>query len=296
MNILITGATGFIGGEIIKYFKEKNYKITILTRDRKKVFDDYLDVFENIDEISNESFFDIIINLAGAPISKRWSDSYKIELIESRVNVTKSIYKLISRLDKKPQKIISASAIGYYGNHGDDTIDESSSFNEGFTHDLCLAWESEALKLKDFVSNVVIIRLGVVLGINKGILKETLPVFKLGLGGKVGSGEQYLSWVHVEDVVGAISFLIKNGDGVYNITSPNPVKNKLWAEILGKTLKRPSLIPLPEIIIKVAFGEMGENLLLSGQKVLPNKIVSEGFKFKYSKLEDALCDIINDEK
>lgn len=293
MNILITGATGFIGSALIEEFNKKNHKITILTRNKKYLAKKKLAVFESLDDVSDDSIFHTIINLAGAPISKRWSTSYKNELIESRIKITGSINALVKRLHKKPKTIISASAVGYYGHQGSVIINEESNPHDEFTHKLCRMWEEEALRSKKLGVNVTIIRLGVVLGIDGGILKETVPIFKMGLGGKIGSGKQYISWVHIDDVIAAINFLLQSNTegGVYNLTAPFPVTNAQWTQLLSRALARPALLPLPGILVKLLFGEMGEALLLRGQKVVPKRLEKAEFKFQYPTLEDAFSHI-----
>lgn len=294
MNILITGATGFIGSNLIEKFKSHN--ITILTRDITKANNLFIKhdikILNSLDSISNDAVLDIIINLAGSPISKRWTKKYKKTLIDSRVLTSEKIAILVKRLIVKPKKIISASAIGYYGSQSADVTEESAP-KKCFTNNLCSQWEESIMKCNNLGANVVILRLGVVLGLNKGILKETEPMFKLGLGGKIASGRQYLSWVHIVDVVDSIEFLINDNSasGAYNLTAPQPVTNKDWTNSLAKTLNRPAIIPLPSFLIKLIFGEMGESLLINGVKVLPKRLTLAGFKFKFNTLEKALANI-----
>lgn len=297
MKILITGATGFIGSALIEVFENKKCDIAILTRDRSRIKksanDTKIEVFEDLDQVPCDFHCDAIINLAGAPISKRWTASYKKELIDSRIGTTRDIYSLVNRLEHKPTTLISASAVGYYGSQADTILDENAAPHDEFTHELCQQWEDQAMRLKEFGLKICIMRLGVVLGLSKGILKETVPIFKMGLGGKIGTGQQYLSWVHIDDVVRVIEFMLQaNTDGgVYNLTSPHPVTNQEWTQSLAKAVTRPAFIPLPSFIVKLVFGEMGASLLLGGQKVLPTRLLAAGYKFKYPELSDALHDI-----
>lgn len=292
MNLLITGGTGFIGKQLIQHLAENGHNIIVLTRDKNRVSGN-VKAISNVNEINNGDKIDVIINLAGEPISKRWSDKYKQQLLDSRVNTTKAIISLIERLEDKPKVLISASAIGYYGSHGDEMLDESSNPKDEFTHILCKKWEAEALKAEKYGVRVCITRLGVVLGKDGGALKQMLPAFKLGLGGRIGAGKQYFSWVHVYDVVAAFSFLIENQNekGVYNLTAPNPVSNKDFTKALGRALNRPTIFPMPTLTVKLLFGEMGETLLLNGQRVIPKKLNDSGFKFQYPKIDIALQDI-----
>lgn len=293
MNILITGGTGFIGRKLVQYLVEKGNNITVLTRNKNKLSRDIKAILD-VSEIENTDKIHAIINLAGATISKRWSKEYKQELIDSRVSTTKNIVSLIERLEEKPEVLINASAIGYYGSQGDRILDEDSQPNDEFTHQLCKKWENEALIAEKHGVRVCIARLGVVLGKNGGALKQMLPAFKMGLGGKIGDGKQYFSWVHIDDVISGFYFLIenKNASGVYNLTSPNPVTNDNFTKALGNVLNRPTFFPMPELIVKILFGEMGEALLLHGQKVLPKKMQEVGFKFRHPKIENALQDVI----
>lgn len=293
MNFLITGGTGFIGKYLIQHLTENSHNITVLTRNKNKLSGNSKAV-ANITEIKSSDKIDVIINLAGAPISKRWSNAYKQELIDSRVNTTKDIISLIERLKNKPEVLISASAIGYYGSQGDKILDENSTPVDEFTYQLCKKWESEALEAEKHGIRVCITRLGVVLEKNGGALKQMLPAFKLGVGGRLGDGNQYFSWVHIKDVISAFSFLIenKNEKGVYNVTAPHPVTNNDFTKALGKSIGRPTIFPMPALIVKLLFGEMGVALLLNGQRVLPKKLSNNGFKFQYPKLKNALKDII----
>jgi uncharacterized protein (TIGR01777 family) len=293
MKVLITGGTGFVGSHLVEYLLGKGCNITILTRDKAKVAGG-VEAISDIDEIKPSKKIDVIVNLAGAPISKRWSEKYKQELIDSRVNTTKGIISLIKKLKHKPELLISASAIGYYGSQDDTPLYENSPPLNEFTHQLCKKWENEALKAEKIGVRVCITRLGVVLGKNDGALKQMIYPFKLGLGGKIGSGEQYFSWVHIDDVIAAFIFLVenKNQTGIYNVTAPNPVSNTEFTKALGRQLKRLTLFPMPTFVVKLLFGEKGETLLLNGQRVVPNKLKKAGFRFKYPKINEALGNIV----
>jgi hypothetical protein len=293
MNILISGGTGFIGKKLAEYLMSMNHNIIVLSRNKAKISHN-IRAISDVIEINNSEKIDVIINLAGAAISKRWSDSYKNELINSRINTTRNIVSLIARMDKKPQLFISASAIGYYGSRNAEFLDETSQPQDEFTHRLCKTWENEALQAEKYGLRVCITRLGVVLGKNGGALQQMLPAFKIGLGGVIGSGRQYFSWVHIDDVIGAFYFLIKNKDacGIYNLTAPNPLTNSQFTKALGAAIHRPTCLPMPEFVVKLLFGEMGETLLLKGQRVLPEKLQAVGFKFNYPEIEAALDDIL----
>lgn len=296
MNILITGGSGFIGNALIKHFTSINNKIVILTRDKKSIKPSAnFYAISDLNELNTSLEFDCIINLAGAPINKRWTKKYKLELLASRINTTKKVIGFIKKLQYKPKLFISASAIGYYGSQEHKKpLTEEANFNSGFTHELCSAWENEAMHARQLGVRTCIARLGVVLGGNGGALSAMLLPFKLGLGGKIGDGKQMFSWVALDDVINAFDFFITNehANGIYNITAPNPVCNEEFTKILGKILHRPTFFTLPKFVIKMLFGEMGEELLLRGQNVIPQKLQQEGFKFQYPELENALIKAI----
>ncbi len=292
MNILITGGTGFIGSTITKFFLQQNNYITILSRGRSKVLKP-VRVIESINQINTNEKINIIINLAGSSINKKWNKTYKEILISSRVEVTKSLITLIKALKEKPDLLISASAIGYYGTQNNKYLDETSSYIDDFTHELCNLWELEAQKAQELGVRTCITRLGVVLGKNGGVLEKILPLFKLGLGGNIGSGKQFFSWIHVDDVIGIFNFLISNKEqkGIYNLTSPSPTTNSQFTKALSRTLKRPDFFTVPSFLIKMVFGEMGDKLLLNGSAVYPKKLLDNGYEFKFKTIESALKNI-----
>ena len=292
MNILITGGTGFIGSTITKFVLQQNNYITILSRGRSKVLKP-VRVIESINQINANEKINIIINLAGSPINKKWNKTYKEILISSRVEVTKSLITLIKALKEKPDLLISASAIGYYGTQNNKYLDETSSYIDDFTHELCNLWELEAQKAQELGVRTCITRLGVVLGKNGGALEKILPLFKLGLGGNIGSGKQFFSWIHVDDVIGIFNFLISNKEqkGIYNLTSPSPTTNSQFTKALSRTLKRPDFFTVPSFLIKMVFGEMGDKLLLNGSAVYPKKLLDNGYEFKFKTIESALKNI-----
>ena len=298
MKVLITGASGYIGSALIPALKQKNFQIIALSRDAKKIHDPELQVLEHLEDIPSAYPLDSIVNLAGAPIDKRWSDSYKNVVLRSRIEVTQSLYRLVARLKRKPKTVISASAVGYYGNQGSGVLDENSRSFGGFTHQVCKQWEQQAQKMMELGTSVSIIRLGVVLGKECRILKKLLPVFYMGLGGRIGSGEQYISWVHVDDVVRAMLFLLERKDEgrVYNLTAPGAVTNAQWTRSLSRALHRFAVLPIPKTMVRLVFGQMGESLLLEGQNVFPKNLIEAGFTFTYRRLDAALYHIINAHK
>ena len=293
MHIFITGGRGFVGSALTEFFLKKKYKITILSRELSDLSG--VRIINSTEEISPDETIDVIINLAGASINKRWSEPYKQQLIKSRLDITRDVVSLINSLKTKPKLFISTSAIGYYGSQNNEYIDEDSTYIDDFTHELCNLWEQEAAKAEKLGVRTCITRLGVVLGKNGGALKEMLPAFKLGVGGKIGSGKQFFSWVHMDDVVNVFNFLIqdKSQTGKYNLTSPNPITNYDFTNELGKTLCRPTIFPLPAFVVKMIFGEMGEKLLLNGAAIYPKKLLDSGYSFKFKTIDLALKDILN---
>jgi uncharacterized protein (TIGR01777 family) len=296
MHILITGGTGFIGTQLSKYLTKLGHKITILTRKLSKTHN-HSESVNFITELDNIiSSYDVIINLAGEPLNKhRWNEKLKKDLYESRIQTTQKIIEFINSAKIKPKLLISGSAIGYYGSSLDQIFTEDSEpADKGFTHYLCDSWEKVALEASQYGVRVCLMRTGIVLGKNGGALKEMLAPFKLGLGAQLGHGRQWMSWIHMDDVVMAIAYLINHPDlyGPFNFTAPEPVTNKVFTDELAKTLKRPSVFVLPNFFVKMMFGEMAEFLLLRGQKVMPEKLQKAGYSFQFSKLENALKDIL----
>ena len=290
MNILMTGGTGFIGTQLSEYLINRGFTITVLTRNSQANKKD-IEFVTSLNDIHPEKSFHAVINLAGASISNRWSKSYKTKLINSRVALTKNLVEFISAMKVKPTCLISASAIGYYGSQSSNPLDEASSPNKEFTHELCRAWEEAAQPVKDAGVRLCIMRIGIVLG-QGGALKKMLPAFRLGLGGPIGSGEQYMSWIQIKDLLRIIEKLVSDDsfEGVYNATAPNPVTNKEFSIALGKALSRPAIFPMPAFMVKLLFGEMGDRLLLKGQNVLPGKLLSEGFDFNFKEINSALAE------
>ncbi|MHA7840626.1 MAG: TIGR01777 family oxidoreductase [Gammaproteobacteria bacterium] len=292
MKYLITGGTGFIGQHFLTSRFGEEDSVTVLSRKTVNTNSCYR-IINDLSVIDDSEVFDCIINLAGAPIDCLWTKKNKSLLIDSRVETTKLLINLIKRLKTKPKVMLSASAIGFYGNYDQAVLDEDSAGRSSFTHELCDKWEREALKAQDYSLRVCIMRFGVVLGKDGGFIKKTYYPFKFGLGGKIGDGEQLFSWIHIDDVIASMKFIIQHKDcsGVYNVVSPNAVTNKALTQYMGKLLNRPTLLSMPAFLIKGLLGEMGENLLLKGNRVCPKKLLAEGYEFKFADIEMALKDI-----
>ncbi len=297
MNILITGGTGFIGKTLVEALKSLN-QMTVLARKPEQAQRQLgVDVMAHhtFREMSNLDDFSVVINLAGAPIAQgRWTAQRKREICDSRWQLTQEIVEKINAGQNPPKLLINASAIGYYGRQGDHFIDESfQDIHHEFTHDVCVKWESIAQQAQSEHTRVCILRFGVVLGQGGGALQRMLPAYRFGLGGPLGSGAQWMSWIHRKDVIRIIEYCItqESLSGVLNATAPQPVTNRDFSAQLAKTLRRPHLFFVPGFVLRLALGEMAD-LLLYGQRVVPKRLLDDGFTFSYPTLETALQDIL----
>jgi uncharacterized protein (TIGR01777 family) len=297
LNFLVTGGTGFIGRKLVKCLADAGQLTTVVTRNisvAKKILPQNTQIIDDINSCNDN--FDIIINLAGEPISQRWSASKKQEIYNSRIKTTENIIGFIKRASKKPELLISGSAIGYYGISQDAEFNENSlpalQQDENFSQKLCSDWEASAKKAEDFGVATAFLRTGIVLASDEGALKKMLPPFKLGLGGKISSGEQMMSWVHINDEIRIIEHIINHKlSQAINATAPNPVSNEVFSRALAKALNKPCLLTIPALNLKLVFGQMAEELLLNGQKVLPEKLLNTGFKFQFTEINEAMKDI-----
>ena len=276
-TIAISGASGFIGSSLNKYFSNLNYKVISISRD-------VLNNQEKLNEVISSS--DIIINLAGANIINRWSESYKKLLYSSRIDTTSKIVNTINTITNKPKLLISTSAVGIYDNKS--TYDEKGNYSNDFLSNLCQDWEKEALKAKNESTKVSIFRFGIIMGKDGGALQKMITPFKLGVGGVIGSGNQAFSFIHIEDLLNAYKFVIENEyEEVFNLTAPVPTTNKGLTKALGKTLNRPTLFPVPEFVLNLIFSE-GARVLTDGQSAIPQKLLDLGFEFKFKNIEDTI--------
>ena len=295
MNILITGGTGFIGTALCSRLLEDKHDIVVLSRHPDAIKPPVKGIAD-LEQLEDDAAFDIVINLAGEPIAnKRWSEQQKQRIVDSRVDTTQKLIAYLKKAAHKPELLVSGSAIGYYGiATATDFVDENASGDDSFSSQLCQQWEATALQAETLGIRTCLLRTGIVLGKGGGALSKMLVPFKMGLGGRIGEGKQWMPWVHLDDLLGIILYCIehKSLTGAINGTAPNPVTNQEFTKTLGKVLKRPTIFPLPVIAVKLLMGQMGEELLLAGSRVLPKKISEAGYQFQYEKLEDALLNVV----
>ncbi|MGM0480392.1 MAG: TIGR01777 family oxidoreductase [Pseudomonadota bacterium] len=298
MKILMTGGTGLIGSYFIKKYADQ-HQFTVTSRSPDKArqqLGEQTEVVGSVDDVGDMGQFDAVINLQGAGIAdKRWTDERKQVLRNSRWQVTEKLAEKINAADKAPSVFISGSAIGYYGPRDAQPVDEQADAETvDFAVELCRQWEQRALAAKDS-TRVVLLRTGVVLAAEGGALDKMILPYKLGLGGPMGTGEQMMSWIHIEDMVGAIEYVLEHSDisGPVNMTAPGPVTNKAFSRTLASVLKRPHVFKVPAFVLKVAMGEMS-GMLLEGQAVVPDKLRQHGFEFSYPTVREALTDVTAD--
>jgi uncharacterized protein (TIGR01777 family) len=299
MRILITGGTGFVGTRLTSRLIQDGNEVTILTRSGKepekgRVGVSYLrgDPTQEGPWQKSIGNYNAIINLAGASIFSRWTDAQKKAIRESRVSTTRNIVEGLPARPEKKIALFSASAVGYYGFCGDEELSESSPHGDDFLARLAVEWEGEALKAAEKGARVVIARFGIILGEKGGALSQMIPLFKIFIGGPIGSGKQWFSWIHIKDLAEAFVFMTKHPDisGPVNLCSPNPVRNKDLAKALGKALHKPSFVPAPGFMVKLVLGEFG-SVILKGQRVIPTKLLESGFVFQFAGIHEALQSI-----
>ncbi|MEI1378081.1 TIGR01777 family oxidoreductase [Nostoc sp. UHCC 0926] len=306
MKVAITGATGFVGSRLVQQLHGKGHKVVVLARNTafaQKFFPS--EAFPNLEIVAytpNASgswqsviaSCDGVVNLAGEPIAEgRWTLERKQEILNSRKLGTQKLVEAIANANPKPTVLVNASAIGYYGTSESATFDETSLSGKDFLAQVCQAWETEARKVKDAGVRLVILRLGIVLG-NGGALGKMIPPFKLFAGGPIGSGRQWFSWIHVDDLVNLILQALTKPEieGVYNATAPKPVRMADLSQTLGRVMNRPSWLPVPAFAIEALLGD-GAIVVLEGQQVLPKRTEETGFEYKYPNLQSALTQILN---
>ncbi|HEX4770049.1 MAG TPA: TIGR01777 family oxidoreductase [Bryobacteraceae bacterium] len=298
MNYLVTGGTGFIGRSLIDRLLKDGHTVNFLARSRPKNMDSRAAFFcwrENeeppLDCIPS---LDAIVHLAGARVAQRWTSASKRRIWDSRVQSTHSLVDAIGKLKHKPSVLVAASAIGYYGERGSEIQTEQSEPGSGFLADLCVRWEAEAARAREFGLRVVPVRLAIVMGAGGGALKPLLRVFRAGLGGKLGNGSQWMSWIHLQDVVNLLIFAAtqQNIQGALNASSPNPVRNVEFTRIFAQAVHRPAIFPVPVFALRLVMGDVADHIVAS-TRVIPEEAVRQGFQFSYSTLESCLAAVVN---
>lgn len=295
-RVLVTGATGFIGRRLIAALTGAGHEVIALIRNPKTAdLPAPITVVTDLARIAADTRIDAIVNLAGEPISDGlWTLAKRRRILRSRLDVTRDVRRLIARLDHRPEVLVSGSAIGWYGLHADGTLDETGPAKACFSHRLCHAWEQAAAPVEALGVRLVTLRIGLVLGTAGGMLSRLLTPFEFGLGGPMGTGRQWMSWITLDDCVRLILHAIAEPrvTGPLNATAPTPVTNRDLSRALGRALSRPAVIAAPAMPLHLAFGEFADELLLGGQRVVPTKALATGFRFHHSELEDALAAIV----
>lgn len=300
MNVLITGGTGFIGSALVKSLVRQGHDVTVLSRSPHTIAKRCGPGVHELGSLSlvhPDDSYQVIVNLAGAPIfDALWTEARKKAIRDSRIGLTEQLVECIGRMKTKPELLISGSAIGYYGDQGDAVLTEQSKPIPDFSHQLCADWESAAQKAEAYGVRVCLIRTGLVIANGGGLLQRMLLPFRCCLGGRLGSGKQWMSWIHRQDWINIALRMMTDSTmkGAYNATAPNPVTNGEFTRILAKCLKRPALFPVPALVLKTLLGEMSE-LLLGSQRVLPERLLAAGFQFQYPDLESAIKQALSGE-
>lgn len=302
MKVLVTGATGFIGKRLCASLHQAGHALVGLSRDPSRARQKVPQLSEafswnpavELPPAQALAGCDAVINLVGESVAGRWNESKKRAIRESRTVSTRNFVSALAQTSPRPKVLISASAIGYYGDRGEESLTEDSPSGTDFLAQVCREWESEALKAESFGMRVVCLRIGLVLGPKGGALHAMLPLFKMGLGGPLGSGRHWWSWVHCDDVIGIIQYALEQGDvsGPVNATSPRPVRQREFAQTLGRVLGRPAILPAPAFALKIALGEFASQLL-SSQRVIPERLQKMGYRFRFAELEAALREILS---
>ena len=299
MSTVITGATGFVGSELLKQIDQPVILSRNAERARQKFADTTVKAYDwdsNAEPPPAEAFegADAVIHLAGESVGEgRWTARKKQRIRDSRVRGTRHLVDRLETLETKPKVLVSASAVGYYGGRGDEVLNETAGTGNDYLANVCQGWEAEANRAREFGIRVINVRIGIVLGPGGGALKKMLPPFKLGVGGRLGNGKQWMPWVHISDLVNILTFAASHPsfDGPLNATSPNPVTNRDFTRSLGKAVRRPAIFPVPGFMLRLALGEFGDILLYS-QRVVPGALPELGYTFQFPDLDSALQNIL----
>lgn len=297
MNVTITGASGLVGRRLLKTLAQNGHSLHVLSRHGGTNLPPgvRISVWDAMKGPPSEDALrdaDAVIHLAGEPVAQRWTAEVKRRIRDSRVTGTRHLVEGIAKLSRKPAALISASAIGFYGSRGDAALDENASPGSGFLAEVCVEWEREAFAAQPLGVRTAAIRTGVALDPRGGALQKMLPPFRFGVGGRVGDGKQWMSWIHLDDLIGIYVFALESAvSGPLNATSPNPVTNADFTRALAKALHRPAIFPVPKPALKLLFGEMAE-VLFDSQRVLPKHTQATGFQFRYPLIDPALQQLV----
>ena len=296
MKITISGASGLIGRRLLKTLSGNGNALQVLSRHAGTNMPGGIKVFpwdpgKGEPPADSLKDTDAVIHLAGEPVAQRWSAEAKRRIRDSRVEGTRNLVQAMAKLRQPPSALICASAIGYYGSRGDEILTESAAAGTGFLPEVCVAWEKEAVAAEALGMRVARVRIGIVLDRRGGALKKMLPPFQMGVGGKIGSGQQWMSWIHLEDLVGIVRFALENPvKGAVNGVAPYPVTNRDFTKALAAAVHRPAIFPVPALALKLLFGEMSE-VLLASQRVQPAAAEAAGYRYRFPQLEGALGDL-----
>ncbi|MBF7730542.1 TIGR01777 family oxidoreductase [Pseudomonas sp. N040] len=297
MHILLTGGTGLIGRALCRHWLQQGHQLSVWSRTPEKVAALCGEPVRALDRLQDYSGpLDAVVNLAGAPIADRpWTSKRRQLLWSSRISLTEQLVAWLATREQRPQVLLSGSAVGWYGNGGERELDEQSpSVTSDFASQLCAAWEASALLAEALGIRVVLVRTGLVLAAEGGFLQRLLPPFRLGLGGPIGNGRQWMPWIHLQDQVALIDFLLQHpaASGPYNACAPVPVRNREFSQALGRALHRPAFLPLPAALLKLGLGELA-GLLLGGQRAVPRRLLEAGFVFGFNTLDSALAELLD---
>lgn len=291
MRVAITGASGFIGGSLVHHLRHAGHTVLTIGRPRSGGTqpDIKWDAATTLDAAALEGV-EAVVHLAGESIAQRWTDEARRAIRESRVQGTALLARTLASLDHAPSVLVSMSAIGIYGDRGDEQLDESATTGDGFLAEVGRAWEAAADPARVAGIRVVHPRLGIALSPDGGALAKLIPIFSLGVGGQIGSGRQWMSWISRTDLVRALAFMLTEAAlaGPVNLVAPAPVTNAEFTDVLGRVLRRPTIVPVPAFAIKLLYGEMGEATVIEGQRVVPTRLQEAGFTFAHRDLEAAL--------
>ena len=301
MRILVSGSSGLVGTALVQALVQRGHTVSRLVRSGSAARSAAAGLPVRWDPVSGDfdaaaaEGADAVVHLAGASLAEgRWNDARKRVLRSSRVDATRHLVSALAKLSRPPQIFVSASAVGYYGDRGDEELTEESPPGSDFLAELARNWEAEAARAAEFGARVVMLRFGVILSTQGGALPRMLPPFRLGLGGRLGSGKQWMPWLTLGEVVGCIRYVLGKAEtrGAINALAPNPVRNAEFTSILGKVLRRPTVFPVPALALRVLFGELADVVLLAGQRVLPRKLQALGYSFQQPELEAALSALL----